>query len=316
MNWVEVSLLADGEMVEAVAEVFARYTPGGVVIASTAIEVDLEGMGRVTGPLKVAAYIPADEYLESNRQKIEEGLYYLGRIHQPLPSPTFTPIQETNWVESWKDHYHPIPIGERLVILPSWYENPKPKRIPIIIEPGMAFGTGTHPTTQMCLELLESAFDEGRKTIDQKPSSALSHLPVVIDIGCGSGILTIAAHKLGAVSLLGVDVDPEALGNARKNAGLNGVANQIEWAVGSVREIRGGQFSLGKADILFANILAPVIIRLLDQGMADLLYENGVMILSGILAEQEDDVRATLKQHGLGVRSRRQVGDWIGLLAQ
>ena len=316
MNWIEVSLITDGEMAEAVAEVLARYAPGGVVIASTTIENDPESAGRVVGPLRIAAYMPDDENLENNRQKIEEGLYYLGRIHQPLPAPAFSNIQETNWVESWKEHYHPIPVGNRLMILPSWYENPDPERIPIIIEPGMAFGTGTHPTTQICLELLESAFDERRKTNDHKPSSAILRPPSVIDVGCGSGILTIAAHKLGAGSLLGVDIDPEALDNARKNAELNGVAHQIEWAVGSVRELRVGQFSLEKVDILLANILAPVIIRLLGQEMADLLHESGVMILSGILAEQEDDVRAALKQYGLGVGSRRQVGDWIGLLAQ
>jgi ribosomal protein L11 methyltransferase len=303
MNWIEVSLLVDGEMAEAVAEVLARYVPGGVVISSTAIEADSEDVGRVVGPLKVAAYLPDDENLGNIRQKIEEGLYYLGRIHSvpnALPTPTFAPIQETNWVESWKEHYHPIPVGQRLIILPSWYENPDLARIPIMIEPGMAFGTGTHPTTQICLELLETHF------------STLH--PSIIDIGCGSGILAIAARKLGATSLLGVDIDPEALDNARQNAELNGVAGQIEWGVGSVREIRGGQFSIEKADILLANILAPVIIRLLDQGMVELLNQNGVMILSGILAEQEDDVRAALELHRLGVADRRQVGDWVGLM--
>jgi ribosomal protein L11 methyltransferase len=314
MNWIEVSLIADGEMAEAVAEVLARYDPGRVVIASTTIENDPEGAGRVIGPLRITAYIPDDENLESNRKKIEEGLYYLGRVHKPLPAPTFTPLKETNWIESWKEQYHPIPIGQKLLILPSWYENPDPSRIPIIIEPGMAFGTGTHPTTQVCLELLEGVFDKRRKINEQKTPSAAIHSPSVIDIGCGSGILTIAARKLGASSLLGVDIDPEALVNALENAKHNGVEDQIEWAVGSVREIQGAQFALESADILLANLLAPIIIRLLDQGLAGLLNENGSMILSGILTEQEDDVHAALKQHRLGIRNRRQVGDWVGLL--
>ena len=315
MNWIEVSLLVDGEMAEAVAEVLARYTSGGVVISSTAIEADPEDVGRVVGPLKVAAYLPEDENLEGVRHKIEEGLYYLGRIHSPLPAPTFTPIQETNWVESWKEHYHPIPIGQRLMILPSWYENPDPARLPIVIEPGMAFGTGTHPTTQICLELLENHFTEQQPSaLILHPSSFIPH-PSVIDLGCGSGILAIAAYKLGAAPILGVDIDPEALDNARQNAELNGVAGQIEWGVGSVREIRGGQFSLEKADLLLANILAPVIIRLLDQGMAELLHENGGMILSGILEEQEAEVRAALELHRIGITDRRQAGDWVGLMA-
>jgi ribosomal protein L11 methyltransferase len=211
-------------------------------------------------------------------------------------------IQETNWVEAWKEHYHPIPIGQRLMILPSWYQNPDPARIPIIIEPGMAFGTGTHPTTQICLELLETHF----------PVQARS----VLDIGCGSGILTIAARKLGADNVLGVDIDPEALDNARKNAELNGVAGQIVWGVGSVREIQGGQFAFASADILLANILAPIIIRLLDSGMADLLQKQGIMILSGILADQEEEVVAALKRHQMRGLERRQVGDWVGLVAQ
>ncbi len=300
MNWIEVSLLVDGEMAEAVAEVLTRYVSGGVVISSTAIEADPDDVGRVVGPLKVAAYLPDDENLETTRQKIEEGLYYLGRIRS-LPQAVFTPIQETNWVESWKEHYHPIPLGQRLIILPSWYENPDPARIPIIIEPGMAFGTGTHPTTQISLELLEIHFPA-------------TH-PTVIDVGCGSGILTIAARKLGASTLLGVDIDAEALDNARQNADLNGVGDQIAWGVGSVREIRGGQYMPDKAEVVLANILAPIIIRLLDQGMPELLTPNGILILSGILAEQEEDVRAALKLHQMGVTDRRQMGDWVGLVA-
>lgn len=306
MEWIEVSLLVDGEMAEAVAEVLARYASGGVVISSTAIEPDPEDVGRVVGPLKVAAYLPSDAELETARRKIEEGLYYLGRIHTPLPEPTFTPIQEVNWVEAWKEHYHPIPIGQNLMILPSWYENPDPARVPIIIEPGMAFGTGTHPTTQICLELLEMWFLE---------TPAPAH-PTVLDIGCGSGILSIAACKLGATTLLGVDIDAEALDNAQKNAELNGVAGKITWGVGSVREIQGGQYALEKGDLLLANILAPVIIRLLDQGMAELLRQDGTMILSGILAEQEEDVRTALERHQMEVVARRQVGDWIGLSAK
>ncbi len=315
MNWIEVSLLVDGEMAEAVAEVLTRYVSGGVVISSTAIEADPEDVGRVVGPLKVAAYLPEDETLEATRQKIEEGLYYLGRIRS-LPTATFTPIQETNWVESWKEHYHPIPIGQRLIILPSWYENPDPTRLPIIIEPGMAFGTGTHPTTQICLELLEKHMTDGRPKTEDGANASISRLPSsVIDIGCGSGILAIAARKLGATSLLGVDIDPETLDNAQQNAELNGVTGKIVWGVGSVREIRGGQFLPEKADVLLANILAPVIIRLLDQEMAELLTPHGIMILSGILAEQEEEVRVALELHQMGITDRRQIGDWVGLVA-
>ena len=122
----------------------------------------------------------------------------------------FTPIADQNWMEAWKQHYKPIPIGKRLMIVPAWLDSPEPNRVPIKIDPGMAFGTGTHPTTQLCLELIEKAMGNGgwlmenRSPINQEPLT-------VIDVGCGSGILSIAALKLGAKQALGVDIDLESV---------------------------------------------------------------------------------------------------------
>jgi len=155
MNWLEISLDVDGEMAEAVAEVLARFAPNGVVIESTAISPETEGQGRPVGDLQVRAYLKIDAQIEETRQRVEEALWHLGRIRE-LPPPTFRTIGETNWAENWKQHYKPVPIGERLIIVPAWMESPDTLRIPIQIDPGMAFGTGTHPTTQLCLELLES----------------------------------------------------------------------------------------------------------------------------------------------------------------
>ena len=154
MNWLEVSLTVNGELAEAVAEVLARFVPGGVVVESTAIYADPEDHGYPVGPLRVCGYLPMDVQLEETRQRIEEALYFLGRI-QPLPDPQFKPIEEVNWAEAWKQHYKPIAIGKKLVIVPAWLDSPDESRISIRIDPGMAFGTGTHPTTQLCLELLE-----------------------------------------------------------------------------------------------------------------------------------------------------------------
>lgn len=198
-TWMEVSLTVDGELAEAVAEVMARYIPDGVAIESTAIIPDLEGEGQPGGPLRVCGYLPIDERLEETRRRLEEGLWYLGRI-RPLPAAEYKPIQEINWVEAWKQHYQPIPIGRRLIIVPAWIELPTQERIPIRIDPGMAFGTGTHPTTQLCLELLEEYLRPGE---------------AIIDMGCGSCILAIAAIKLGASQALGVDIDLQAIPNAR-----------------------------------------------------------------------------------------------------
>ena len=161
-NWLEVSLTVNGELAEAVADVLARYAPNGVMTEQAVKFNDEEDEGTPVGDITVRAYLPADETLEETRQKLEESLYYLGMI-QPLPAPTFTPIADQNWMEAWKTRYQPIPIGKKLIIVPVWMDSPEPQRIPIRIDPGMAFGTGTHPTTQLCLELLETVFDQGQR---------------------------------------------------------------------------------------------------------------------------------------------------------
>lgn len=308
MNWLEVSLTVDGELAEAVAEVLARFVPGGVVVESTAIFADPFDEGYPIGPLRVCGYIPVDAQLEETRQRIEEALYFLSRI-QPLPEPEFKPVEEVNWAEAWKQHYRPIAIGKRLVIVPAWLESPDESRIPIRIDPGMAFGTGTHPTTQLCLELLETRFlplhANGEETgfLDAN----------VIDIGCGSGILSIAALKLGARNAFGVDTDPEAVTAAKQNAADNNVAEQAEFAVGSVAEVLAGEFPVKQAPIVVANILAPIIMRLLDAGLGDLVAPDGVLFLSGILEEQLPNMEAALTKHGFSIRERRQIDDWVAL---
>ena len=291
-------MVVDGELAEAVAEVLARFAPEGVAIESTAVYADGEDEGgRAVGPLRVCCYLPADAEIEETRQKIEQALWYLGRI-SPMPAPQFELIQEVNWVETWKQHYHPIAIGTRLIVIPSWIEDFPPERIPIRIEPGMAFGTGTHPTTQLCLALAESRVRAAEP---------------VIDVGCGSGILSVAALKLGANLALGVDIDSEAIDSSCQNAALNGVSDRLELGVGSVSEVRSGQFSIRQAPLVFANILAPVIIRLLDDGLAELVTPGGTMIFSGILAEQEELVLEAALAHGLQLDEGRQVGDWVAL---
>src|SRR5512140_2528010 len=159
MNWLEVSLTVNGELAEAVADVLARFAPNGVTTEQGVKFMHDEDEGTASGPILVRAYLPVDDQLEERRQKLEEALYYLGRI-QPLPAAAFRPIADQNWMEAWKEHYRPIPIGRRLLILPAWLESPEPERVAIKIDPGMAFGTGTHPTTQLCLELSERYFDE------------------------------------------------------------------------------------------------------------------------------------------------------------
>lgn len=336
-SWLEVSLIVEPELVEPVSEVLARFAPDGVVVESITLTAEMDNnLGRAIGPLRVAAYLPVDDSLEEKRQRLEKSLWYLGRI-RPLPAPSFQVIEQADWSESWKQHYHPIDIGERLVVVPAWLENPRPERIPIRIDPGMAFGTGTHPTTQLCLAVVEEYLtgdgrpqtaDGGQKTetassasgprssvVGRRPASESTRLSrVVIDLGCGTAILAIAAIKLGVERALGVDIDPEAIQAAQENVAANGVETQIELAVGSLQEVLAGNFGLRQGGLVLANILAPVLVRLLGEGLAELLEPGGLLVLSGILAEQAGEVQAALEKSGLRLIETRQMGDWVALL--
>ena len=301
MSWLEVSLTVDGELAEAVADVLARIAPNGVTTEQAVDFVNDEDEGTPVGPITVRAYLPADEKLEERRQKLEESLYFLGMI-QPLPAPVFTPLADQNWMEVWKIRYQPIPIGKRLIIVPAWLESPDASRISIKIDPGMAFGTWTHPTTQLCLELLESCTPKDGD---------------VIDIGCGSGILSVAALKLGAGFALGVDIDEASVKASRENADANDIpADRFVIGLGSVTEVLAGRFQIRNAPLVLANILAPIIIRLFDMGLADLLSPGGALILSGILAEQAEGVIFSSKANGLKLVEKHQIGDWVALLVR
>lgn len=296
-NWLEVSLTVSGELAEAVADVLGRFAPNGVMTEQAVEFLNDEDEGTPTGDITVKAYLAMDEHLEETRRKLEESLYYLGLI-QPLPEPAYNFIGDQNWMEAWKLRYQPIPIGKRLMILPAWMDLSDQTRIGIKIDPGMAFGTGAHPSTQMCLDLLETVFD-------MKPAT-----PSVIDVGCGSGILSVAALKLGAKFALGVDIDQAAITNSRENSENNGVDSEaFQLGVGSVEDVRAGKFSISSAPLVLANILAPILMRLFEAGMAELVEPGGFIILAGILEHQADDVIASAQAHGLRLADRRQIND-------
>jgi ribosomal protein L11 methyltransferase len=316
MDWLEVSLTVNGELAEAVADVLRRFAPNGVTTEQAVNFVNEEDEGTPVGPVTVRAYLPADAGLEERRQKLEESLFYLGMI-QPLPVPTFIPLPDQNWMEAWKERYKPIPIGRKLIIVPAWLESPEAERLSIKIDPGMAFGTGTHPTTQLCLELIEIFFDHGRWTMDDGNAMVNGPRSAVIDIGCGSGILSIGALKLGADFALGVDIDEASVKASRENAAANDIVpERFTVGLGSVGEILEGKFPLKRAPLVLANILAPVIIRLFSLGLADLVAPGGSLILSGILAEQGDSVRRAAEEHGLKFVEKHQLGDWLALWVQ
>lgn len=297
-KWLEISLSVDGELAEAVAEVLDRYAANGVVLETDVKYNDAEDRGTPYGPVKVYGYLSMDDQLEEKRAKLEQALFYLNAI-RPLPQPVYREIADQNWMASWKEHYRPIPIGRKLIILPAWIEQSDFSRMAVKIDPSMAFGTGTHPSTQLCLEMVEEYTPAGQP---------------VIDVGCGSGILSIAALKLGASHALAVDIDEESVKATLEAAAANGVADGVEAGLGSVGEIKKGNFSLTQAPLVLANILAPVLIRLFEAGMADLIQPGGLIALAGILEEQGQNVRKCGEEHGLTFVEQKQSGDWVALV--
>jgi len=191
-----------------------------------------------------------------------------------LPAHDVETLADQDWVRAWMERWQPMRFGEKLWVVPSWLTPPDPNAVNLILDPGMAFGTGTHATTGMCLEWLAAHPPRGLE---------------VIDFGCGSGILAIAALKLGARSALGTDTDPQALITARENAERNGVADRLILCLPPEVPEQAG------ADVVLANILAPALIALAPQ-LATLTRRGGWLILSGLLAEQADEVGAAYKE--------------------
>lgn len=296
-SWIEVSLSVAPEQAEAVAETLGRYTREGVVIEQLAAQQSQAEDGQLNPLVRVFGYFFADASADERKEKLERALWYLGRI-QPLPAAQYRLIKDQDWMEAWKKQYQPVTIGERLVIVPAWIEMDFPGRIPIRINPGMAFGTGTHPTTQLCLALLE---EEARPGM------------LVMDIGCGSGILSIAALRLGAQRALAVDIDPASVKSTRENCALNGLQEQVEVAQGSLSLLRDGHFGVLQAPLVVANILASVILGLLDDGLADVVEPGGCLLLAGLLDHQADEVIAKAVEQGLVFMESRQMDDWVAL---
>ncbi|MBN2306295.1 MAG: 50S ribosomal protein L11 methyltransferase [Anaerolineae bacterium] len=302
MNWIEVSLEVDGEAAEAVADVLHRYGHQGVAIEQAGFPSEVwPDEIPPADSLIVRAYFPDDDRAAAAQQQLREALYFMSRLY-PIPEPVFNVVQEEDWAEAWKKHYHPVRLGRRLYIRPAWAEvdDQRADDIMLVLDPGMAFGTGTHPTTQLCLLSIEDLFADWSAG-------------EVLDLGCGSGILGIAALKLGAGAVLGLDIDPLAVTNTQENAARNGVADRITVQQGSLELLResGRQF-----DLLLVNILAKVIIQLVGGGLADTLRAGGKAIFSGIIEDQADEVEAALRTAGLTPVRRRIQGDWVVIEAR
>ncbi|MCY3865204.1 MAG: 50S ribosomal protein L11 methyltransferase [Chloroflexi bacterium] len=239
------------------------------------------------------AYFPDDDRIETTKAELETALGRM-RLMYPMPQPAYQTLNAEDWAEAWKAHYQPLRIGQRLLIRPRWIDvEPAPGDIEIALDPGMAFGTGTHPTTQLCLEALER---HSQPALD------------VLDLGSGSGILAIAAAKLGARKVLALDIDPVAVAATADNAQANGVSDKIIAECGGLKTVLP---SARRFDLVIVNILARVIMQLAEAGLGEILRPGGAAIFSGIIDSQLAEVEAALRRTGLQPYARRQRGDWV-----
>lgn len=297
MDWVEISVVSDKEAVEPVSALLAPYGPLAVE-ELTATPTGGQSFSPVT---TIRCYVLRDE-AERSRAAIENGLWHLSRL-LPIGEPQFREITENDWMNAWKEHYQVVHIGERIVVSPTWRQyQPQPGEVVLAVDPGMAFGTGLHPSTQLILRAMERFVQSGQR---------------VLDVGTGTGILAIAAVKLGAASVLAMDVEEAAVQAAIQNAAVNGVSAQVTVRLGSIMPARtplGTDLPVITAsgfDLILANIIAEVI-----AAMAPVLLSLGrpgaTLVAAGIIEEREHLVTEAFAGRAERVW-RAQDGDWVSL---
>jgi ribosomal protein L11 methyltransferase len=299
-SWIEVACDVPEEHSEVVADFLTRLTGSGVCVDN--LSVDAFSPSEIPASVRVVikAYLPADSDYTARMHEIEAFISELsqGYPEEVFSAPTLGAVNTEDWSNSWKVHFKPLRVGRRLLIVPTWEEAvPLQDDLVIRIDPGMAFGTGGHETTRLCLELLESVME----------SCPLLTTPSLLDLGTGSGILAMAASLLGAGRILALDIDPDAVDVARENLALNQLSDQVECGTEPLE-------SLTECfDIILANILAEELVRLASY-LTERLNPGGSLILSGILAEKEALVRAGFASQPLTYSQTLRSGEWVAML--
>lgn len=340
-RWLEVSIRATAEAAEALTALFQRAGHGGVVIEPElrpGAEVDeVEAAPGAFAVLRT--YLPEGQEVAPRRKQIEDSVGILRAFDlAPMGELTFRWIGEEDWANAWKRHYSVQRIGRRWVIKPRWQAYaPGPNDLVLDLDPGMAFGTGLHPTTQLVLECLETLGDASAPAPAPSLTQRDGALPVgqraaqqndsrlagqrLLDLGTGSGILSIAAARLGARSVLALDVDDVAVTAARENATHNGVQDVVTAQRATVGGSIDGVVTIPGLDLVaafdgaFANIVARVIAER-APALARALRPGAWLLASGIIADREAEAAEPLAAHGFTTERRLQRGDWITLLCR
>jgi ribosomal protein L11 methyltransferase len=301
---------ADHEAVEAVSEILSRHAPGGTTV-EPAFELIDEGLGArldFDRPAIVRAYVPARDRTAA-RRAVTGAREALGHLQafglRPIGELETRVVHEEDWAHAWKAHFPVLRVGRRLVVRPTWRRHRRADGdVVLAIDPGMAFGTGLHPTTRLCLARIERWADAGRFAGGAAPRGGTR----VLDVGCGSGILAIAAALFGAEEIVGVDTDEIAVEATIANARRNRLGRRIRARVGS---LPSGESPF---DLVLANLIASVLVALASELAAE-LAPGGRLLASGIFIDREPDVRAAFAGVGLEVVERAAEGEWVALEA-
>jgi ribosomal protein L11 methyltransferase len=298
MHWLEVSVVADDEAAEAVSEFLRPFAYRGGVAIEQLGDPDSPEPDALLPEVTVKIYIPGDEDKPALRRQLQEALYMMGRIY-PIPAPQFKMLADEDWSNAWREKFKPFKVSSRLWIQPSWQ---KLERLPdgamvLTLDPGMAFGTGLHPSTQMCLQALEDVLTPGE---------------TVLDVGTGSGILAIAAAKFGASEVVALDIDRLATQAARDNVAQNGVGDQVAIYQGTLAALRTERWNN-----VVVNIRAPVIISLLGGGgLLRHVCDDGRVILSGIIEDQAAEVMEAIAEAGGELCRTLVTRDWVAFIVK
>lgn len=312
MKWIEVQIKTTTEAVEIVSNILYEVGVGGLVIedpndiiASSENEswdyIDSKLLDQDFEGVIVKGYFEESEDLKDKIELIKENVekipqYCLNKGLGEVTEVTTTEIENQDWSKVWKKYYKPKKIGEKVVIKPSWEKyQKKDDELIIEIDPGTAFGTGTHETTIMCIRQLEKH---------------VHNLDTVIDVGCGTGVLSIGAAKLGAISVVGVDLDEECVKVARENVRKNGVANVVQIKSGNMLDNIDC-----KANIVVANIVANII-NLISKDIDKFLEDDGVFIASGIIIDKLQEVKNELVKNGLKIIDETVMGEWACVVSK